>query len=102
MHGDTDDVLTIDTGGRSFQSERDTPTSSGWLLREFYRDGWPVMAGPFPTAESATAYIDTLVDAGNGRHLRTPVPGGHPPRTRGRRRPARPRPEARPRDGHRV
>jgi hypothetical protein len=40
------------------------PSSPGWLLREFYRDGWPVMGGPFPTAASAIAYIDALIEAG--------------------------------------
>ncbi|MDP9092434.1 MAG: hypothetical protein M3N95_05680 [Actinomycetota bacterium] len=64
MHRDADHVLTIETGGRSFLIERDATTAPGWLLRELYRDGWPVMAGPFPTAESATAYIDTLSEAG--------------------------------------
>ena len=63
MFGDTNDARAIEAGDRSFLIERDT-TTSGWVLREAYGDGWPVMGGPFPTAASATAYIDTLVDAG--------------------------------------
>lgn len=62
MHRDTDHVLTIETGGRWFLIERLATTRPGWLLRELYRDGRPVMADPFPTAESATAYIDTLIE----------------------------------------
>ena len=63
MFGDAEDARTRKTGDRSFLIERDT-TTSGWLLREFYREGWTVMGGPFPSLESAIAYIDTLVDAG--------------------------------------
>ncbi len=63
MYSDTEDVRTIVSGDRPFMIEPD-PSMPGWLLREFYRDGWPVMGGPFPTAESAIAYIDTLIEAG--------------------------------------
>lgn len=56
-------MRTIEIGGRSFSIEPD-PTTPGWLLREFYRDGWPVMGGPFPTAAEAAAHIDTLIEAG--------------------------------------
>lgn len=59
MYGDTEDARTIDIGDRSFLIDRDPSTPDGWLLRESYRDGWPVMGGPFPTAENAIAYIDT-------------------------------------------
>lgn len=63
MHRETRDPRTIETDGRSFLIEPD-PSSPGSLLREFYRDGWPVMGGPFPTAAEAIAYIDTLIEAG--------------------------------------
>lgn len=64
MYGDPEDARTIETGNRSFLIDRETTTPPGWLLREFYRDGWPMMAGPFPTAEEAAAYIDALIEAG--------------------------------------
>jgi hypothetical protein len=63
MHREIRATRTIETDGRLFLIEPD-PSSPGWLLREFYRDGWPVMGGPFPTAASAIAYIDALIEAG--------------------------------------
>ncbi len=47
MYGDAEDARTIEIGDRSFLIDRDATASSGWLLRESYRDGWPVMGGPF-------------------------------------------------------
>lgn len=63
MHAETRNTRTVETGGRSLRIEPD-PSSPGWLLREFYRDGWPVMGGPVPAAAEAAAYIDTLIEAG--------------------------------------
>jgi hypothetical protein len=63
MHRETRATRNIEIDGRLFLIEPD-PSSPGWLLREFYRDGWPVMGGPFPTAAEAIAYIDTLIAAG--------------------------------------
>ena len=41
MTNTASDSVLIETGGRSFRVEPDTD-GPGWLLREFYRGGWPV------------------------------------------------------------
>ena len=77
MYGDAEDARTIEIGDRSFLIDRDATASSGWLLRESYRDGWPVMGGPFShrrdrrrlhrhpdrdgTAEAVDGGIDTSI-----------------------------------------
>lgn len=62
MHSEANTERTIERGGRRFLVEVDT-SAQGWVLREFYRDGWPVM-GAFHTTDDAVAYIDTLIEAG--------------------------------------
>jgi hypothetical protein len=56
--------LQIETGERSFVIEREpTQLADGWVLRERYGNGWPVMGGPYRTAVEAMDFIDELLAA---------------------------------------
>jgi hypothetical protein len=62
---ETPEPISLERDGRSFLVEYDSnPLAPGWLLRERYRDGWPIMAGPCLNADTAVAFIDALLAAG--------------------------------------
>lgn len=57
--------IAVERADRSYLAEyQPAPLARGWILRESYRDGWPIMAGPYPTVDEAIAYIDELLAAG--------------------------------------
>lgn len=65
MPAETATEIAIDRADRSFLVEyQPEQPAAGWYLRERHHDGWPVMAGPYPTADDAAAGIEDLLTAG--------------------------------------